>query len=177
MEVVTTNLCGVLLIKPRVFRDARGFFMESFQQKRYAEAGIDMPFVQDNHAHSRKNTLRGLHFQLRQPQGKLVAVSHGSVFDVVVDIRPGSQSFGAWFGAELSEENQHQVWIPPGLAHGYCVLSEYADFYYKCTEYYIPNDEAGILWNDPDLKINWPVENPILSEKDMQWPLFRDIFW
>ncbi len=187
MDIVTTNIEGVLLIKPRVFRDERGFFVETFQERRYAEAGISLPFVQDNRSRSRRGTLRGLHFQRKHPQGKLVHASTGRVFDVVVDIRPKSPSFGSWFGAVLDEEKQHQLWVPPGLAHGFCVLSETADFNYKCTDYYVPGDEGGIFWNDPELAIEWPfsdpllanpmITEPVLSEKDAQWPLFKDIPW
>lgn len=181
MEVCSTSIHDVLLVKPRVFRDARGFFVETFQQRRYAEAGIAMPFVQDNRSRSRKHTLRGLHFQLKHPQGKLVYALTGSVYDVAVDIRPDSPTFGVWYGVELSEENHYQLWVPPGLAHGFYVLSDTADFCYKCTEYYVPNDEGGILWNDPDLGIDWPLpgtgEPPVLSEKDAGLPLFNDIDW
>ncbi len=174
MNVCTTPIAGVLLIKPKVWRDARGFFVETWQQERYKAAGIGLPFVQDNHSRSTRGILRGLHFQRAFPQGKLVSVARGSVFDVAVDIRPGSPTYGQWYGCELTEENQHQLWVPPGLAHGYCVLSEVADFNYKCTDLYHPEDEGGIRWNDPDLGIAWPVSDPMLSAKDMVLPLFRD---
>lgn len=176
MEIVTTPIAGVLLIKPKVWRDARGFFVETWQQQRYHDAGMDMPFVQDNHSRSSYGILRGLHFQKRFPQGKLVSVALGRVFDVAVDIRAGSPSFGQWYGAELTEENQHQLWVPPGCAHGYCVLSETASFYYKCTDYYHPEDEGSIRWDDPDLAISWPVAEPVLSPKDAAAPFLRDIF-
>ncbi len=175
MEVVTTPLAGVLLIKPKVWRDARGFFVETWQHERYREAGIDLPFVQDNHSRSSYGILRGLHFQKCHPQGKLVSVSLGRVFDVAVDIKPGSPTFGQWFGVELTEENQHQLWVPPGYAHGYEVLSETASFHYKCTEFYYPEDEGSIRWNDPDLNIAWPVSDPVLSAKDAAAPFFRDL--
>ena len=174
MEVVKTPLGGVLLIKPKVWGDARGYFVETWQQERYAAAGIDLPFVQDNHSRSAYGILRGLHFQKTRPQGKLVHVSLGSVFDVVVDIRPGSPSFGQWYGVELTQDNQWQLWVPPGLAHGFVVTSEYAHFHYKCTEYYCPQDEGAIRWNDPDLGVVWPVECPVLSDKDKIAPSWRE---
>ena len=174
MEVVKTPLGGVLLIKPKVWGDARGYFVETWQQERYAAAGIDLPFVQDNHSRSAYGILRGLHFQKTRPQGKLVHVSLGSVFDVAVDIRPGSPSFGQWYGVELTQDNQWQLWVPPGLAHGFVVTSEYAHFHYKCTEYYCPQDEGAIRWNDPDLGVVWPVECPVLSQKDTVAPSWRE---
>ncbi len=173
MEVEKTSIDGVLLLKPKVFGDERGYFVETWQQKRYAELGIDLPFVQDNHSKSTKGILRGLHFQKKHPQGKLVMVSFGEVFDVAVDIRPNSPTFGKWFGAILSQENQHQLWIPPGLAHGFVVLSDVAHFHYKCTDYYCPGDEGSVRWNDPDLAIEWPYEGmPLLSAKDEAAPFF-----
>ena len=174
MEVVKTPLGGVLLIKPKVWGDARGYFVETWQQERYAAAGIDLPFVQDNHSRSAYGILRGLHFQKTRPQGKLVQVSSGSVFDVAVDIRAGSPSFGQWYGVELTQDNQWQLWVPPGLAHGFVVTSEYAHFHYKCTEYYCPQDEGAIRWNDPDLGVVWPVECPVLSQKDTVAPSWRE---
>jgi len=174
MEVLTTPIDGVLLIKPKVWRDARGYFVESWQKERYEATGINLPFVQDNRSRSAKGILRGLHFQRKFPQGKLVSVSSGSVFDVAVDIRKHSPTFGQWFGAELTGENQHQLWVPPGLAHGFCVCSEVADFTYKCTELYHPEDEGSIRWDDPELAITWPVASPVLSEKDLAAPLFKD---
>ena len=174
MEVLPTPIPGVLLIKPKVWRDSRGYFVEAWRQDRYIEAGITLPFVQDNRSRSTRGILRGLHFQRAHPQGKLVSVSSGSVFDVAVDIRKDSPTFGQWFGSELTGENQHQLWVPPGLAHGFCVCSDVADFSYKCTEFYHPEDEGSILWNDPDLAIAWPVPDPILSDKDLAAPLFKN---
>ena len=175
MTVTETALPGVLLIEPRVFGDARGFFLERYHAERYAEVGIPAAFVQDNHSRSGRGTLRGLHFQKRHPQGKLVEVVQGAVYDVVVDVRHGSPTFGEWMGAELSAENHHQLWVPPGFAHGFVVLSESADFLYKCTDVYHPEDEGGVLWNDPDLGIDWPIEEPMLSAKDTALPRLRDL--
>ena len=166
MEVIKTPIEGVLLIKPKIFGDARGYFVETWQERRYAEAGLTYHFVQDNHSTSRRGVLRGLHYQKAFPQGKLVSVSLGNVFDVAVDIRPNSPTFGQWVGYELSAENQHQLWIAPGLAHGFAVLSEIAHFHYKCTEYYHPEVEACLRWNDPELGVVWPLEHPLLSEND-----------
>ena len=167
MNVIKTDIEGVLIIQPQVFGDERGFFLETFQSKRYAqEAGITQEFVQDNHSRSSYGVLRGLHFQKTKPQGKLVRVVSGEVFDVAVDIRPGSPTYGQWAGTHLSAENKRQFWVPPGMAHGFVVLSETADFEYKCTDYYDPSDEACLLWNDPDIAINWPVDEPVLSAKD-----------
>jgi dTDP-4-dehydrorhamnose 3,5-epimerase len=174
MEIERTPLDGVLLLKPKVWGDARGFFVETWQENRYREAGIDPPFIQDNHSRSRRGILRGLHFQRAHPQGKLVYVSYGSVFDVAVDIRRDSPTFGRWHGAELSGENQHQLWVPPGLAHGFLVLSETAGFHYKCTALYHPDDEGCIRWNDPDLHIAWPLREPELSARDAAAPLLKD---
>ena len=173
MKIIETKLAGVKLIEPLVFGDERGFFLETFQQARYSEAGIDLPFVQDNHSRSTKGVLRGLHFQKSKPQGKLVRVVYGEVFDVAVDIRPESPTFGQWEGVILSEENKRQYWIPPGFAHGFLVLSEIADFEYKCTDYYDPADESAIIWNDPDIGINWPLKEVRLSEKDATASNFR----
>jgi len=176
MKINQTNLEGVLHIEPKVFGDARGFFLETYNKQRYMGAGFpDIEFVQDNHSRSSKGVLRGLHFQLNHPQGKLVQVATGSVFDVVVDIRVGSPTFGQWYGCVLSEENHHQLWIPPKFAHGFCVLSDTADFVYKCTDYYNPEDEGGLLWNDPDVDIDWPLSAPLLSEKDKAYSCLKDI--
>lgn len=176
MKIHTTHLEGVLHIEPRVFGDARGFFLETYNQQRYIAAGFpDVDFVQDNHSHSAKGVLRGLHFQLNHPQGKLVQASHGSVFDVAVDIRVGSPTFGQWYGCVLSGENHHQLWIPPKFAHGFCVLSDTADFMYKCTQVYHPEDEGGVLWNDANIGIDWPIHAPLLSEKDQCYPGLADI--
>ncbi|MDX8377461.1 MAG: dTDP-4-dehydrorhamnose 3,5-epimerase [Mariprofundales bacterium] len=172
MKVIETALAGVLIIEPKVFGDSRGFFLETFHSKRYEENGIakNLKFVQDNHSRSSKGVLRGLHYQINKPQGKLVMVVTGSVFDVVADINPDSPTFSKWVGVELSEENHRQLWVPPGYAHGFCVLSDTADFVYKCTDMYNPSDEAGIIWNDPDLEIEWPLEHPLVSKKDAILP-------
>ena len=171
MEVMATALPGVLLIRPRVFGDERGFFLETFSAERYRQvAGIEQPFVQDNHSRSRRGVLRGLHFQRTRPQGKLVGVARGSVFDVAVDIDPASPTCGHHVGVELSDANHLQLWIPPGYAHGFCVLSEVADFVYKCTDYYRPDDESGLAWNCPRLGIPWPIDAPLLSAKDQRYP-------
>ena len=175
MEVVKTPIEGVLLIKPQVFGDERGYFVETWQKERYEAAGINLPFVQDNHSKSTKGILRGLHFQKQHPQGKLVMVSLGEVFDVAVDIRKGSPTFGKWFGAILNQENQNQLWIPPGMAHGFVVLSDVAHFHYKCTDFYHPGDEGSIRWNDPTIAIDWPYkEEPVLPAKDQIAPFFKD---
>ena len=177
MKVIETAIDGVKIIEPRVFGDERGFFLETFQARRYAEeAGIDLPFVQDNHSRSAKGVLRGLHFQKTKPQGKLVRVVRGEVFDVAVDIRRDSPTFGRWEAAILSEENKRQFWVPPGLAHGFVVLSETADFEYKCTDYYDPSDEACLIWNDPAVGIEWPLAEPQLSAKDAQGLPLRELF-
>ena len=174
MEVVEAPIAGVLLIKPKVWGDSRGYFVETWQQERYVAAGIDLPFVQDNHSKSTYGILRGLHFQKTRPQGKLVSVSLGRVFDVAVDIRPGSPTLGQWYGVELTQDNQWQLWVPPGMAHGFVVTSQVAHFHYKCTDYYCPNDEGGIRWNDPTLGVVWPVEQPVLSDKDKIAPSWRE---
>lgn len=167
MDVVKTSLNDCVIIDPKVHSDGRGFFLETYHTSRYAElAGISVPFVQDNYSRSSRGVLRGLHFQKSKPQGKLVRVVKGEVYDVAVDIRSGSSSFGHWEGVILSQENKKQLWVPPGFAHGFMVLSDVADFEYKCTDYYDPSDEGSILWSDPDLGINWPLSNPILSDKD-----------
>ena len=169
MKATRLAIPDVVLIEPKVFGDARGFFFESFNQKAFNEAtGTNHQFVQDNHSRSAKGVLRGLHYQIQQPQGKLVRVVRGAVFDVAVDIRKSSPTFGRWVGAELSEDNQHQLWVPPGFAHGFLVLSDMADFLYKTTDYYAPQYERSILWNDSDLNIDWPIGEPILSNKDRQ---------
>ena len=176
MDVVVTPIVGVLLIKPKVWGDARGYFVETWQKERYAAAGINWPFVQDNHSKSSCGILRGLHYQKTLPQGKLVSVSLGSVFDVAVDIRQNSPTFGSWYGVELTQENQWQLWIAPGLAHGFVVTSPFAHFHYKCTDFYCPEDEGSIRWNDPAIGITWPVSEPILSEKDCHAPFFSNVF-
>ncbi len=174
MKVSPTELPEVLLIEPDVFRDARGFFMETFHAEKYRQHGLPLDFVQDNHSRSARGVLRGLHYQLEQPQGKLVRAATGEIFDVAVDIRTGSPRFGQWAGAILSEENCHQLYIPPGFAHGFCVLSEQADFLYKCTGLYVPDDEYGIAWDDPGIGIDWPELDYLLSDKDLQNPGLRD---
>jgi len=183
VKISPTKIPEVLLIEPDVFGDKRGFFMEAWHKTKYSEAGLGVDFVQDNHSRSSKGVLRGLHYQLEQPQGKLVRVATGVVFDVAVDIRQGSPTFGKWVGAELSEENQHQLYIPPGFAHGFSVLSDVADFLYKCTDYYAPEYEHGLLWSDPVIGINWPgdgfrisdkdANNSLLSEMDGKLPVYR----
>ena len=176
MNVIKTKLKDCVIIKPKVFGDERGFFLETFQADRYAShVGITLPFVQDNHSRSSKGVLRGLHFQKTKPQGKLVRVVRGEVYDVVVDIRQGSLTYGQWEALILSEENKTQFWVPPGFAHGFVVLSEIADFEYKCTDYYDPSDEGSLLWNDPDLNIPWPIDKPKLSEKDENAPVIADL--
>ena len=176
MNVIKTKLDGCVIIEPKVFGDERGFFLETFQAERYSsEAGITLPFVQDNHSRSSKSVLRGLHFQKTKPQGKLVRVVRGQVYDVAVDIRKGSPTYGQWEGLILSEENKTQLWVPPGFAHGFVVLSDTADFEYKCTDYYDPSDEGSILWNDSDLDIPWPIDNPILSSKDARADRLADL--
>lgn len=169
MSIMETPLPGVIVLEPKVFGDQRGFFMETWSRKRYCAAGIKEEFVQDNLSSSSRGTLRGLHFQHPQGQGKLVQALSGEIFDVVVDIRVGSPTFGQWFGTELNAEARRQMYIPPGLAHGFYVLSEIALFCYKCTDYYSPQTEGGILWNDPDIGIDWPLTDPpILSDRDRQ---------
>jgi dTDP-4-dehydrorhamnose 3,5-epimerase len=176
MEVVATQIPDVLLFKPRVFGDDRGFFMETYRESQFRELGIALPFVQDNHSASSRGVLRGLHYQVRQPQGKLVRVISGEVFDVAVDLRRDSPTFGQHVAVHLSGENKHIFWVPPGFAHGFLVLSDYAEFVYKCTDYYAPEHERSILWNDPALGIEWPVDNlaPVLSEKDAAGSLFAE---
>jgi len=177
VEVKKTVLEGVILIEPRTFADSRGFFLETWNSRKYAETGLpDTEFVQDNHSRSQKNVVRGLHYQLEYPQGKLVYVVRGAVFDVVVDIRVGSPTFGQWFGCVLDDVTHKQIYIPPGFAHGFSVLSEEADFCYKCTNYYHPEDEFGILWNDPALSISWQLEGkPVISDKDRKYPPLKEV--
>lgn len=175
MKIIKTKLQDCLIIKPKVFGDDRGFFLEGYREDRYFDAGIKERFVQDNRSRSSQNVLRGLHFQKTKPQGKLVTVTDGEVFDVAVDLRPESDTFGQYEAVILTGENKLQFYVPPGFAHGFCVLSESADFQYKCTDYYDPSDESGLLWNDPVINIKWPVINPLLSEKDKSQPLLSDI--
>jgi dTDP-4-dehydrorhamnose 3,5-epimerase len=169
MKVVSSPLEGVLEIEPEVFRDERGFLLESFSEPKFAAHGLPTEYRQDNHSRSCRDVLRGLHYQWRRPQGKLVTVIRGAVFDVAVDIRSGSPSFGKWYGVHLSEDSPRYVWIPPGFAHGFCVLSEVADVVYKCTDVYVAADARGIAWNDPLLAIDWPVRRPVLSPMDQRF--------
>jgi dTDP-4-dehydrorhamnose 3,5-epimerase len=170
MRAITTPLPGLLIIEPAIFQDARGWFCENYHRERFAAAGIDAEFVQDNHSRSRRGTLRGLHFQLAHPQAKLCRVVRGEVLDVVVDLRRGSPAFGQHFAVRLSARNQHQLFIPEGFAHGFLTLSEQADFLYKCSDYYFSEDQYGLAWNDPSLGIDWGVEQPLLSPRDTGWP-------
>ena len=166
MKVRETSLPGVLLLEPQVFRDERGFFLETFSTKRLAGSGIPENFAQDNHSRSTRGVVRGLHYQLNHPQGKLIHAARGRIFDVAVDIRRGSPTFAKWFGVELNDENLFSLWVPGGFAHGFCVLSEVADVIYKCTVLYEADDDRGVAWNDPLIGIDWPVDNPVISSKD-----------
>ena len=171
MKVITTSLNGVKIIEPKVFGDPRGFFLETFHKERYRDdAGIELDFVQDNHSRSARGVLRGLHFQISRPQGKLVRVVSGEVLDVAVDIDPSSSTYGQHEAVVLSGDNHRQLWVPPGYAHGFVVLSEFADFEYKCTDFYDPSDEGGVIWNDPQINIDWKISSPSLSEKDLDLP-------
>ena len=175
MNIIETPLPGVLLLEPKVFGDARGFFLESWNRKAFAGLGLDQDFVQDNHSRSARGVLRGLHYQLNGPQGKLVRVVSGAVFDVAVDMRKSSPHFGQWVGYELSADNHRMLWIPPGFAHGFLVLSDAADFLYKTTAYYAPQWDRGIRWDDPEIGVQWPLEGaPTLSAKDQVQPLLKD---
>ena len=175
LKIIETTLDGVLIIEPTVFGDHRGFFKETFNTQLYHESGLVLNFVQDNHSRSMRGVLRGLHLQKTRQQGKLVRCSFGAVFDVVVDVKPESSTFGQHVGVELNDTNHRQLWVPPGYAHGFCVLSSVADFEYKCTDFYFPDDEGGVIWNDPDIGIKWPIDTPSLSKKDMKLPTLRDI--
>ncbi|MEM7261964.1 MAG: dTDP-4-dehydrorhamnose 3,5-epimerase [Planctomycetota bacterium] len=175
MNFQKTEIPDVVIAEPRVFRDSRGFFMESFNAKKYEEAGIVGPFVQDNHSYSCKDTLRGLHAQREFPQGKLVRCVEGEIWDVAVDVRRGSPTFGKWVGVTLTAENCHQLWVPPGFVHGFCVLSATAQVEYKVTEYYHPEDELGVIWNDPTIAIDWPVKEPVLSQKDAESQTLEEV--
>jgi dTDP-4-dehydrorhamnose 3,5-epimerase len=175
VNIITTILPGVIEIEPDVYADKRGFFMETYQHIRYKDCGIDRTFVQDNLSFSFQGTLRGIHFQYPRPQAKLIQALEGEVFDAVVDIRRGSPHFGRWASAILSDQNKHQLYVPEGFAHGFCVLSERALVHYKCSEFYAPDCEAGILWSDPELNINWPVKTPVISEKDSRYIFLRDL--
>ncbi|MFZ0219862.1 MAG: dTDP-4-dehydrorhamnose 3,5-epimerase [Candidatus Aquirickettsiella sp.] len=176
MKIIATPLNDLFLIDPQTHKDERGFFLEAFQAERYQELlKKDIYFVQDNLSRSSKHVLRGLHYQLKQPQDKLITIVRGSVFDVAVDIRTQSATFGQWFGVILNDENHYQLFIPKGFAHGFCVLSELVDFHYKCTDYYNPEAEQGILWSDPNLAINWPVQTPIISSKDKNYAYLKNL--
>ncbi len=177
MEFERTAIPDVVLIRPKVFGDPRGYFLESWEERKFAAAGLDVKFVQDNHSRSARHILRGLHYQIQQPQGKLVRVVTGAVFDVAVDIRRSSPTFGHWVGVTLTEDNHHMLWVPPGFAHGFVVLSEAADFLYRCTDFWEPSHERAIAWNDPDLNIAWSLPEgaqPLLSAKDAVARSFRD---
>jgi len=174
MKIVQTDLGGVVIIEPDVFGDHRGYFMETYSLKKYVDHHIFSEFVQDNISYSCQGILRGLHYQLKNPQAKLVQVLKGEVFDVAVDIRVGSPQFGKWTGAYLSEKNKRQLYIPEGFAHGFCVTGDSALFHYKCSDYYTPIDEHGILWSDPDLNIDWPIDSPVLSDKDIQYKMLKN---
>jgi dTDP-4-dehydrorhamnose 3,5-epimerase len=175
MNVISCELAGLLVFEPKVFGDARGYFMESWNRRRYRECGLDAEFVQDNFSFSQRGVLRGLHFQKPNAQGKLVSVLQGEVFDVAVDIRRGSPTFRRWHGVKLCETSRRQFFIPPGFAHGFAVLSPTALFHYKCTDYYSPKDEVTIRWNDPEINIDWPLQAPSLSERDAKAPLLSDL--
>ena len=175
MLVKDTDLTGLLLIEPPCFRDERGFFLESFQAERYREHGIADNFVQDNHSRSRRNVLRGIHFQVKRPQAQIMTVIRGRIFDVAVDLRPGSSTFARWYGVELSDEGPRQLYMAPGFGHGFCVLSEFADLHYKVSCLYAPGDEGGLIWNDKDVGIHWPIELPIISGRDGAYPALRQL--
>lgn len=175
MKIESTKLAGVLLITPDVFGDERGFFMETYNEQKAIAGGLTEKFVQDNHSRSAKGVLRGLHYQYPQWQGKLVRAIQGEIYDVAVDIREGSETFGEWVGVYLSSENKQQLYVPAGFAHGFCVTSEFADVAYKCTSLYEPKQDAGVLWNDPDIGIDWPVDSPVLSEKDTKAPRLHEL--
>jgi dTDP-4-dehydrorhamnose 3,5-epimerase len=180
VRVIPTDLPGVLILEPIVHRDDRGFFLETYHEQRFAAAGIAGPFVQDNHSRSQRGVLRGLHAQHRQPQGKLVRAVAGEIFDVAVDVRAGSRTFGRWTGVALDARTLRQLWIPPGFLHGFCVLSEAAEIEYKCTTLYDRADEIGVVWNDPDIDVEWPLDEPSLSQKDAALPRLsevRHLFW
>lgn len=175
LKIETTPMQGLLVIEPVVYADTRGHFLETFQQQRYREKGVPADFVQDNLAFSHKNVLRGLHFQVTYPQAKLIQAVSGEIFDVAVDVRPGSRTFGTWFAVRLSAENRRLLFVPEGFAHGYCVTSETATVMYKCSEYYHPEDEGGVLWSDPKIGIDWPVPQPVVSDKDARLPTLETL--
>jgi dTDP-4-dehydrorhamnose 3,5-epimerase len=175
VKFIPTELAEVILVEPDVHRDARGYFLETYHQEKYAAAGIPGPLVQDNHSHSVRGTLRGLHAQLRRPQGKLVRAVEGEMFDVAVDIRRGSPTFGKWVGVVLSGENFRELWIPPGFVHGFCVLSDRVHVEYKCSDFYVAGDEISVAWNDPEVGVAWPIKNPTLSPKDAAAPRLAEL--
>jgi len=175
MLIKETNLKGLKLIEPTIYEDERGFFLETYQEKRYKKAGILEEFNQENHSRSNRGVLRGMHFQIKQPQAQIVTVMRGAIFDVCVDIRKGSMTFGQWFGIELSELGTRQIYMAPGFAHGYCVLSEEVDLHYKVSSEYDPSDQQGLIWNDPEVGIKWPDINYIISEKDQSFKSFKDV--
>jgi dTDP-4-dehydrorhamnose 3,5-epimerase len=175
MEILKTKIPGVVHIDLVVFKDSRGNFLESYQKKRYQSQGVDVEFVQDNHSHSTKNVLRGMHYQINRPQGHLIYVIRGDIFDVGVDLKTDSPTFGQWLGVRLSADHPQQLFLPVGIAHGFCTLSDEADIFYKCTDYFDPDDEGGVLWSDPDLKIDWPVMQPIIHHRDSKFPVLREI--
>ncbi|MFN3234234.1 MAG: dTDP-4-dehydrorhamnose 3,5-epimerase [Gammaproteobacteria bacterium] len=176
MQVIKTKLSDALIIEPKIFSDDRGYFLETHNAQRYIESGLNVKFVQDNFSCSDKNVLRGMHFQKKYPQGKLVSVSLGKVFDVIVDLRPNSPTFGEWLGVELDDQSHRQLYVPPGFAHGFYVLSDRAHFHYKCTDYYHPEDEGGIIWNDETINIDWPLQGePVVSEKDQAYSGLSDL--
>ncbi len=175
IEIQATPLKEVLIVRPKVYADHRGFFYESYHEKEFRDAGINVTFVQDNHSRSTKHTLRGLHYQINPGQGKLIRAIVGEIFDVAVDIRWNSPTFGQWFGITLSAENKMQLYVPVGFAHGFCVMSDSAEVIYKCTDYYSPKDERGIIWNDPEIGIQWPTFEPILSDRDQKHPYLHEI--
>jgi dTDP-4-dehydrorhamnose 3,5-epimerase len=175
MKIEQTGIAGLLVIEPKTFRDERGFFLESYRAKRYREIGIADDFVQDNHSRSIKGVLRGLHFTIKKPQAQIVTLLHGRIFDVAVDLRGRSATFGHWFGLELSDEGPRQIYMAPGFAHGFCVLSEFADLHYKVSRVYDPDDEGGVLWSDPDIGIRWPIGAPLVGRRDAAYPRLREL--
>lgn len=176
MNIIPTSFEGLMLIEPRCYHDERGFFLESYEQERYQAVGILDEFVQENHSRSSQNVLRGLHFTQKKPQAQILTVMRGKIFDVVVDVRKDSPTFKKWFGTELSDEGVRQIYMAHGFAHGFCVLSEFADLHYKVSQRYDPGDDGGLLWNDPDIGIEWPISKPIISDRDQNHPTLRELF-
>jgi len=175
VKFIKTPLEGLILIEPDCYQDERGFFLESYQEQRYKDAGILDQFVQENHSRSTKGVLRGMHFQINKPQAQIVTLIRGHIFDVCVDLRPNSSTFSQWYGVELSDDNTRQIYMAPGFAHGFCVLSEYADLHYKVSQFYNPEDEAGLYWNDPAVGIKWPILNPDVSQRDQHFSCLKDL--